>query len=1406
MKRQTFNKYLTAIIMIVVSVCFIPAYAFDTNANLALSKPATARDTWSGDGGIYAPSKAVDGSLSTSWMAAVDGPGIGSWLFVDLQDYYLINKVVIVWSNSRWPSGAWKLQVATAEPDASGNSNWADVYTGNAGSDVVSGTGTYIFTATAGRYVRMLGASQSMSYGYHIIEMSVFGSDYATPQGAATSLAISPSSKTLAVSQPYQFQSSIFAANGIPMSVSYTPTWSIQGSPAGASINGTSGLFCATQTGTYTVTCGTVYNSTAFNASATVTVNAFDTNQNLALNKTATTSGQTASNGNDGDLNTRWRSNAGNQQEWWQVDLGADYNVNNITIKMNGDAGARGATYNILASLTGLAGSWQTVVSSAQIPAGSGTEFNSHTITSVPAHYIKYDGLTRGGWDHNFAEFEVRGTGFYNPAPNLTFATPTSVTKNFGDAVFTNLASSSNSAGSISYSSGNTNVATVNSITSEVTIVAAGSAVITATIAANGTFSSTTATYTLIVNGIAPNLTFTTPVSITKNYGDIPFINSASSSNSSGAISYSSGNTSVATINSTTGEVTIVAAGSATITATITSYLSYTSTTASYTLTVNGISPALSFTTSGTINKKVGDATFTNIASSSNSNGTISYSSDNTSVVTVNSTSGLVTIIGAGTAIISATITPYVSYTARTVNYTVVVKYPVGSIKGTDIPLYAQGATGGDVNSPISASVEVIDYKIATENGKSWVYTKFTGTSAIDIGADWASQFRYWSAANAKTENWLTTSRNATTKVVTGKATTTIPNPLKISFFQVLISGGWSETLQANYNPGISNSTVNGDLSAPIISSCDIASTTTTAAITINGTDNSGDLFYQVVDAAHNIDEFTFDGTLNLTGLTNHTTYHLTITPYDFSGNQGVDFQKQFTCGQNIVVSTNSNISALASVDGNNVTVASGAELTVNTNTSIQDLIVAPGGKLTVGDGNILTTNTLNLNSDATGTATFVDNGTTNVTTANVQQYLTSGRNWYVSSPITGATTANLSTAGSIVYYDEPSATWKSPTTGATLNPMTGYISSATNGTGTITFSGALNTGNQSITLSRTNGVAKSGFNLVGNPYPSYVNWDLATKTDIQTTIWYRTKSSTAYVFDTYNGTSKVGTSLGLTTVSNLIPPMQAFWVRVAEGKTSGTLAFNNSMRLHNDISSNTMKAPSATKNNQQLLRLQVSNGTNNDESIVIFNPDASNGFDDFDSPKMTNASATIPEIYTMAGNQQLVINGLNSIAFYEELPLGFSTGQSNSFSIKATQIANFELDTKIVLRDKYSNSEVDITDGTAYRFTSDAVNSTSRFSLIFKTTSISTGFDRKNADIQSISIYKNASNQITITRAGVIDNDGIITVSNTIGQKVLSTLTTGTNTVLPNSFNPGVYLVSVTVDGKSITKKLIIN
>ena len=207
------------------------------------------------------------------------------------------------------------------------------------------------------------------------------------------------------------------------------------------------------------------------------------------------------------------------------------------------------------------------------------------------------------------------------------------------------------------------------------------------------------------------------------------------------------------------------------------------------------------------------------------------------------------------------------------------------------------------------------------------------------------------------------------------------------------------------------------------------------------------------------------------------------------------------------------------------------------------------------------------------------------------------------------------------------------------ISPETAYIIPVS-GPETLTSTGTLVTGGVQVPLTRR-GAEKPGFNLVANPYLSYLDWSMVdtTAAKIMSTVWYRTKTSlNDYTFDTYNGKLDVATNNGAVTVTGLIPPKQAFWVRVKPGETDGTLTFTNAMRKHADNSSNLLKAPSTKNSIKQILRLRITGGTHSDETVICFHPEASDNFDAFDSQKMSNANSVIPEIYSLAGVEQLVI------------------------------------------------------------------------------------------------------------------------------------------------------------------------
>ena len=139
-------------------------------------------------------------------------------------------------------------------------------------------------------------------------------------------------------------------------------------------------------------------------------------------------------------------------------------------------------------------------------------------------------------------------------------------------------------------------------------------------------------------------------------------------------LSYTSSNTKVATVDASTGAVTLVSAGETTITASFAGNDNYNAANDSYTLTVakaDAVSSDLSFA-SGTATATYGDATVTSPTLNNPHQLPLTWSSSNKGVATVNA-SGVVTIVGAGETVISAAFAGNDTYGANTISYTLTV-------------------------------------------------------------------------------------------------------------------------------------------------------------------------------------------------------------------------------------------------------------------------------------------------------------------------------------------------------------------------------------------------------------------------------------------------------------------------------------------------------------------------------------------------------------------------------------------------------------------------------------------------------------------------------------------------------------------------------------------------------------
>lgn len=162
-----------------------------------------------------------------------------------------------------------------------------------------------------------------------------------------------------------------------------------------------------------------------------------------------------------------------------------------------------------------------------------------------------------------------------------------SAEKYVDDPAFTQYLYKSGDGKVTSYTSSNPEVATVDA-SGLVTMVGAGVTTITATIAdgTNYYYGSHSTSYTLTVKKHDGSISYG-KTEIKKVTADAPFTNPLTKAGD-GSVSYKSSNTNVATVDASTGEVTILAVGRATITATVTDspIYAYATKKASYTLIV----------------------------------------------------------------------------------------------------------------------------------------------------------------------------------------------------------------------------------------------------------------------------------------------------------------------------------------------------------------------------------------------------------------------------------------------------------------------------------------------------------------------------------------------------------------------------------------------------------------------------------------------------------------------------------------------------------------------------------------------------------------------------------------------------------------------------------------------------
>jgi len=246
-------------------------------------------------------------------------------------------------------------------------------------------------------------------------------------------------------------------------------------------------------------------------------------------------------------------------------------------------------------------------------------------------------------------------------------------------------------------------------------------------------------------------------------------------------------------------------------------------------------------------------------------------------------------------------------------------------------------------------------------------------------------------------------------------------------------------------------------------------------------------------------------------------------------------------------------------------------------------------------------------------------------------------------------------------------------------------------------------TASPSYNLTYTAGVPNYGWNLIGNPYPSGLDWDAPsgwTKNNVNNAIYFWNPSTMSYA----SYISGVGTNGG----TRYIAPQQGFFVRA--NSTGASVGFSNPAR--------TVQNATFFKNNNDasIVRLELNYNTSKDlpdETVVRIDGASTEDYDvDLDAYKLKSPNYMRPELYSIYKGKEYAINSLPLLESNVVIPLGVKIGESGTYRIKAKELTNLPSNTSVVLVDKAKKYKQDLKANPSYTIPLESGVYTDRFYL----------------------------------------------------------------------------------------------
>lgn len=468
----------------------------------------------------------------------------------------------------------------------------------------------------------------------------------------------------------------------------------------------------------------------------------------------------------------------------------------------------------------------------------------------------------------------------------------------------------------------------------------------------------------------------------------------------------------------------------------------------------------------------------------------------------------------------------------------------------------------------------------------------------------------------------------------------------------------------------------------------------------------------------------------------------------------------------------------VADFDCNNLTINSG----INLNIGAGQTVTINGNITNNGQIKLVSPSNLGTSGCLLNYGTLTNNG---AATMQAERYVAAAQWHLVASPLNSSVSAtSVFAAGDKIYtYDETQTTQNAAWISAsTLTHGIGYLIKSPTAK-TVTFGNSFFTGHYTTpALSYSNTLpTRKGYNLIANPYPCAIDWSLlyTQNSSISNTYWVWNGS--VYATCQSDGSATNGGSL-------YIQPMQGFTVRATN--TGQTVSFTDAVKTKN---TGTQYFRNATVNNS--IRLKTNGNNYSDDVLILFTPGAN-------SEKMKSFVHEVPQLTIAPQGSEYAIFRAASVSSETIIPLEFECSLSGTYTITASELS-LPIDVAALLVDKTSGTSIELNENTVYSFDYSNTESASRFDVVLRSASTTTGVNVANKESVSLQVY--TENKFVVI-ASNLSKTGTVQIFDTVGKLLVKqNLNTEKTTIAMDKYPIGIYNVTIESNGKRISKKVII-